>query len=131
MQGGADGFGGSVGSTADKAVSIARSHHQRGEVKRSPRNGCGLHLRDSLGATALVVERFITREPGAGGGIAGFDENRLQQLFALEARHRSLHSGIVAFGEDDARLRLQLAQALGLGSDEGFSGFWNSHANSS
>ena len=130
MKGGADGFGAGIGRAADKAVGIPGGHHQGGEVKRTAGDGRRFHLGEPLGATALVVERFITGEPGARGGVVGFDQDGLQQVFALQARDRGLHAGIVTFREHDARARRQLAQALGLGSDEGFGGLWNSHANS-
>ncbi len=114
------GLGRSVRRPADEAIGIACRHHQRREVKWSPCHRRRLHLRNTLGPPPLVVESLITRQPRARRRIIGLDQDRLQQLLALQPRRRRLYPQVVAFRKHNPRTRRHLPQPFNLPRDKGF-----------
>ena len=71
MQGGPHGFRRRAGGASDAAIGVACRDHQGSEIQRPARNSGRFHLRDALGAPALVVDRRVPGEQRGSGAFAG------------------------------------------------------------
>src|SRR5581483_2292297 len=109
---GAYGIGGGVGGAPDAAGGVSRIDHQGREIEGPARDFESLHLRDTLGAAAFVIDCGVFLESRGMRRIdksdstwsvrgLGADQNRIHHPISSQARGGFPHARIRAFRKYD------------------------------